>query len=398
MTMLVRKLSFSRVKRAPADQCSIQKPCDSTASEASSSEPDSPKFSSENTQIGVSVELCSTLHGWLLKKHKSAKMVSPQWSRRYFIFNDNSGFLSYSKGPKMKSRALIALSDIRSVDVVDKSPNVFQLRVSPSCGFTQLVLAAEDREECLMWTQQLGERLRASREQKNSTRAPPVVSHDAARPTIGSKADAEHVVAIPPCVSVEAPAISPTDAKEPPAPNWPQNTHILEDDGSGVLPRCVAARPKSAVPQLARVLCDFQSEHPLELSVACGEAVLPSGQLAPAGWMHVLTGGSSGLVPASYLELIAASTSSWMGLPTTGVAHPSSRSPRRPQSPHGGDDVEVVDLDVCGDDVVSWSPHPSARSFGPRSGHWADSDSESDDIDDGCVARIAPTEFLAGKP
>lgn len=82
---------------------------------------------------------------------------------------------------------------------------------------------------------------------------------------------------------------------------------------------------------LAHVLADFESEHPLELSVRSGEILLLTGEIAPEGWLHVITGSTNGIVPASYVRIA----------PATGMLGLTDRPP----SPGG---CEVMPI-ACGD-------------------------------------------------
>lgn len=103
--------------------------------------------------------LCTSLHGWLLKKHNSPKLVVRQWSWRYFYMDDDRGVLMYGKGPTRQMRTQIVLSDIRALHMLDEPVHAFQIRVAPSYDFSHLTIAADDREECLMWFNQLNKRV-----------------------------------------------------------------------------------------------------------------------------------------------------------------------------------------------------------------------------------------------
>mmetsp|Transcript_15334 Transcript_15334/g.36779 ORF Transcript_15334/g.36779 Transcript_15334/m.36779 type:complete len:605 (-) Transcript_15334:266-2080(-) len=350
---LARKLSFSRTKRASQPPVKAKADDIVTGSEASSSEPPSPDSVKESPQFQTTarrnmvdeVVLCSKLQGWLRKKHSSSRVVAPKWSSRYFAMDDEAGVLLYSKGLDGKSRARIAMADIHSVRMLDDSPNAFRIVVDPSYCFSQLTLSGDDREESLMWVNQLNKRMQLWKEHGQGgviprrQPDPPALVRGAETkeisaqvvaapaPSPGTVCKHAHDLRAAGATAARARARFEEDRMERQAAERARYISAsgssegggvpLQDpdsaSGAGVFPRGRELRTTSgphrnAPLKLARVVANFTSEHPLELSVNCGDVVLPTGEVAPEGWIHVLTGSSNGIVPTSFVQMVQATS------------------------------------------------------------------------------------------
>ncbi|KAL3912098.1 MAG: hypothetical protein SGPRY_008452 [Prymnesium sp.] len=345
---LVRNHACARSRR-PSHVESPQRPDGATCRQISHSELSSPNSSPPPSATGEGssedeVMLCTSLHGWLLKKHNSPKLMVRQWSWRYFYMDDDRGVLIYGKGPTRQMRTQIVLSDIRALHMLDEPAHAFQIRVAPSYDFSQLTIAADDREECLMWFNQLNKRVSRWKERGQALI---VAEKDAAKHTtveIGKGLSECFMAQGEGCEEGASEDVLDQPSEEG-ASQRMATLHAsgvavgrtstlmeegrLENQGGAEEER---GEHRHAQLLLARVLADFESEHPLELSVRSGEILLLTGEIAPEGWLHVITGSTNGIVPASYVRIA----------PATGMLGLTDRPP----SPGG---CEVMPI-ACGDD------------------------------------------------
>ena len=122
------------------------------------------------------IPLSANLQGFLKKRHQKQPH---QWARRFFFVNDERGTVAYSKGEKgkrLKPSVVLSLQDISTVKLLTLDDARFPLLIC--CPPVSLTIAAEDREEALMWVIQLNKRMRIWREKaalktRVATPAPP---------------------------------------------------------------------------------------------------------------------------------------------------------------------------------------------------------------------------------
>ena len=74
------------------------------------------------------------------------------------------------------------------------------------------------------------------------------------------------------------------------------------DAGGGAPDGAAAAGGPGEVAQVL-VLADFHAEEQNELAVLAGERLVPTGALAPEGWIHVAGRSGQGLVPFEFVDV-----------------------------------------------------------------------------------------------
>ena len=347
---LIRRPSFGRQKPAakqPPTPLNVRAAEEHSNSSRDGSGNASPMSTgSDSLEVAGDVKMCKNLHGWLKKRHTSSGKLGPKWGKRYVLVDETAGTLCYTKSTDAPPRKCLQLADITSVEsgaATGMPPNHFALRCKGAYAFEQLVFAAEDREDAMMWTNQL--RLRAAHW---ASAAPPSRGRGK---NVGATAEPGKMPELFTDSGDEDDEDDAMDAESaPPRTTQASRTRrttsaaaaaaaIASAQAAGRQPSSpgLALRPSSfaCTLELGRVRADFAAEHEIELGCTAGELLIPMPWMAsPPGWSFAARteGGTHGLVPTEYLEILTAYAHVPPTAPTSAVnnAHHDAELPPPP--------------------------------------------------------------------